>query len=467
MPDDQPSNPIPAGITRQSAALGVWAVFLIQFVSFLFINARNIATPSMINTFNGMELFAWLIALPAVSGAASTLLFGKLSDIYGRRIILLLSVGIFTTGLAVTATIHSMVALIVTTTLMSIGHFPIIPLCFTAIGDLFPPADRVKWTGLLNLPGGIAALIGPVLGGLVAESAFGWPGIYWGTIPLMLIAGALAVKGLPANLPRSAPKIDLAGTAVMVIATTTIFIGFSWLGEADKLGWAFALLAFSLAALVVFIRIEKKAEAPILDPHIFGSRAFMTAAAAGFLSFFGMLGISSYSPIFVQDVMMVNPAVSGSMLTPYTTIMAFLGIPAGLLLARTRKFKWMFIAGYAVATLSLFVMWQFTHSTPIWIYVLVTSVAALGLGAMGTINTLVAQFAVPRRLLGVAVGAIFFFQMVGIAVAPALLGLAQSQAADLESGLKLVFLVGALTMLAALALILTIPEVSMESDTSS
>ena len=124
----------------------------------------------------------------------------------------------------------------------------------------------------------------------------------------------------------------------------------------------------------------------------------------------------------------------------------------------------MLIFGYAVVTLAMLAMWRFTASTPIWAYVLVTGIAGIGLGMLPTINVVVAQFAVPKNLLGVAVGAIFFFQMVGIAVSPAILGFAQSSAPDLESGLKLVFLTCAIAMAIALLLILTIPEISLDAE---
>jgi MFS family permease len=107
-------------------------------------------------------------------------------------------------------------------------------------------------------------------------------------------------------------------------------------------------------------------------------------------------------------------------------------------------------------------MWTFTKDTPVWLFVLVTALVGFGNGVMPTINTLVAQFAVPRRLLGVAIGAIFFFVMMGMAIAPAILGLAQNSVPDLEAGLKRVFLVGAVTMISSLLLVLTIPEVSMD-----
>lgn len=447
---------------KRKIAIGLWAIFITQFVSFLFINARNIAQPTMIAELDGMSLFAWLIALPALSGAAATLLFGKLSDMYGRRTILLISMTIFGLGLVLTTRSTSMAFLVAAATFMSIGHFPIIPLCFSVIGDLFPAAERARWTGLLNIPTGIAAAIGPVLGGVFSESVMGWRGLYWGTVPLLLIAGGLVVVALPKEGQSVKPKIDVWGTAVMLIATTSLIFGFSWLGAPGKLGLGVILLFVSTAAWFGFIQIEKQAEAPILDPQVLFNRVFITAAGTGFLSFFGALGILAYSPIFAQDVMQVSPSVSGSMLTPFTVIVALMGIMAGILLARTRKYKWMYNIGYAIVTLAMFTMWRFTATTPVWLYVLVTAVAGFGLGAIPTVNTLVAQFAVPRRLLGVAVGAVFFFQMVGISVAPAILGLAQNSAPDLEAGLKLVFLVGAVAMTVSWLLILTIPEVSLD-----
>lgn len=452
----------PGIAVKRKVAFGVTAVFITQFVSFLFINARNIAQPQMIAEFDGMVLFAWLIALPALAGSASTLLFGKLSDLYGRRAILLTSMTLFAVGLALTTQVTSMALLVTAAAFMSIGHFPIVPLCFSVIGDLFSSAERAKWTGLLNLPTGIAATIGPVLGGVVAESVTGWRGLYWGTLPLLFIAGVLVVMAFPKHAPQTKPKVDVGGTAVMLVATTTLILGFSWIGQPARVVSGVVLLVISIAAWWGFIAIEKKAEAPILDPQVLFNRTFFTAAAASLFSFFGLLGIMAYSPIFVQEVMAISPAVSGSMLTPFTMLVAFMGIPGGILLARTGKYKWMYKVGYVIVTLALFAMWQFTAVTPVWLFVLVTAVAGFGLGAIPTINTLVAQFAVPRRLLGVAVGAIFFFQMVGLAVAPSILGLAQNSAPNLEEGLKLVFLVGAIAMTIAFLLILTIPEVSMD-----
>jgi MFS family permease len=449
-------------LTKQKVAIGVIAVFITQFVSYLFINARNIAQPVMIAEFDGMALFPWLIAGPALAGSASTLLFGKLSDMYGRRAILFTSMTLFGVGLALSTQVNSMALLVASATFMSIGHFPIIPLCFTAVGDLFSAGELAKWTGLLNLPTGIAALIGPVLGGIIAESIFGWRGLYWGTIPLLFIAGILVALALPKNMEIKKPQLDIAGTVMMVLATTTLILGFFRLGSPSKLGVGLILLIASVVAWVGFIQIEKRVTAPILDPQVLFNRTFITAAGSSFLIFFGLLGIMTYSPIFVQDVIGISPTISGSILTPSTTILSFMGIPAGYLLAKTGKSKWVYIVSYAIVIPCMVAMWRFTAHTPIWIYVLITSVAAFGLGAIPTLNILVAQFSVPKHLIGVAVGAMSFFQMVGLSVAPAILGLAQNTALNLENGIKSIFLVGAVAMIISFILITTIPEVSID-----
>jgi len=449
---------------RQKVALGVWAIFIAEFVSLLFANARNIAQPGMIAEFNGMPLFSWLIALSGLAGAVATLLFGKLSDVYGRRNMILLSIAIYILGLWISARSSSMIFLIAAATFMTIGHFPIYPLCFAVVGDLFPPSERAKWTGLLNVPVGFAALLGPIVGGVVAESVFGWRGLYWGTIPLILVAGALVFFALPNHAQHVKPKMDVLGILVVIVATTTLILGFSWLGASDKF-WAGVLqLLVSLGAWVAFIQIEKRAESPILDLQVLFNRTFLTAAIAGLLSFFGTVAIAGYSPIFVQEVMKVSPTISGSMLTPFSALVAFIGVPIGFVLARTKKYRGLLIFGYAIVTLALLWMWSFTASTPIWVYVLVTSIVGIGLGILPTVNAVVAQFAVPKNLLGVAVGAIFFFQMIGIAVSPAILGFAQNSAPDLEGGLKLVFLTSAIAIGIALLLILTIPEISLEAE---
>ena len=447
---------------EKKVALGIWAVFITYFVANFFMNAVNIAQPNQVAELNGMALFSWIIALPALGSAVATLLFGKLSDMYGRRSIMLTSMVLFLAGSVLSAIATTMGFAIAARVVLTLGQGALAPLCFSVLGDLFEPAARARWSGMLNVPAGIAATIAPTLGGLITESQFGWRGLFWILSPLVIISGILVAAGIPGRKEKVEQKVDVLGIVMMVIASATLIIGVSWLGDPTKLTIGIVLIVVSIAAWAGFIFIENKAEAPILDPQVLFNRTFATAALAGFMSFFGLLGVMIYGPVFAQEVMGVSPAVSGSMLTPFSMLFAFMGVPAGFMLAKTKKYKWMFISGYAILTVALFIMWRFTAETPIWLFVLITALVGFGNGVMPTINTLVAQFAVPRRLLGVAVGAIFFVVMMGMAISPAILGLAQNTAATLEAGLKLIYLVGGIGMAVALVLVITIPEVSMD-----
>jgi MFS family permease len=389
-------------------------------------------------------------------------MFGKLSDMYGRRSILLTSLSLFLVGSILSAIANTMALAIGSRVILMLGQGALAPLCFSVLGDLFEPAARARWSGMLNVPAGIAATIAPTMGGLLTQSSMGWRGLFWVMVPLVLISGAMVAAGIPGRTRKAEQKVDFLGIVIMVIASATLIIGVSWLGDPTRLGIGIGLVVIAVIAWAAFINVENKAEAPILDPQVLFNRTFITAAGAGFMSFFGLLGVMIYGPVFAQEVMGVSPAVSGSMLTPFSMLFAFMGVPAGFVLAKTKKYKWMYIAGYALLTVALTIMWQFSSETPIWLFVLMTALVGFGNGVMPTINTLVAQFAVPRRLLGVAVGAIFFVVMMGMAIAPAILGLAQNAAVDLEAGLKLIYLVGAIGMAVSFIMVLTIPEVSMD-----
>jgi MFS family permease len=454
--------PAQQATVSKKVALGIWATFITYFAAMFFQNSVNIAQPMQVADLNGMALFSWIIALPALGAAVATLMFGKLSDMYGRRSILLTSLGLFLVGTILSAISGSMWFAIAVRVILMLGQGALAPLCFSVIGDLFEPAARARWSGLLNVPAGIAATIAPTLGGLITQSSASWRGLFWFMVPIVLISGALVAFGVPGRKAKVEQKVDFLGIVVMVIASATLIFGVSWLGDPTRLTVGIGLVVVSVIAWAVFINIENKAEAPILDPQVLFNRTFITAAGAGFMSFFGLLGVMIYSPVFAQGVMGVSPAVSGSMLTPFSMLFAFMGLPAGFILAKTKKYKWIFISGYALLSIAMFIMWQFTAETPIWLFVLITALVGFANGVMPTINTLVAQFAVPKRLLGVAVGAIFFVVLMGMAIAPAILGLAQNSTANLEAGLKLVFLVGAIGMVVSFIMVLTIPEVSMD-----
>jgi MFS family permease len=523
-----------AGIEAESSSvkpklpiMGLAALFLTYFLASFIIYGLNVAAPMIAADLNGMALYSWAISLPALGAAFVTLIYGKLSDTHGRRTMLMISLGVFILGAILSAISQTFVFNIAARVVYSFGFGALAALCFSVLGDIYEPADRSKWTGLLGISAGVAATIGPTLVGYLTDH-LSWRYFFWTTVPLAVICGIFVMIGIPSTGQRTAKKIDLAGSCLLAIASSSMILGFSF---ADRYPWismpVLGLLVISLVFWCLFFWIEQKVDDAILDPQVFTNRTFLTAAVAALLSFFGFVGILNYYPLFLQGVQGTSAALSGQMITPFSMLMAFMGVPTGLMLAKSKRYKWMFVLGYGILTAAMFFMVILKSETPGWLSVLITALGGFGLGAIPTINTLVVQFALPKRLLGVGVAAIFFVVAIGNAITPAILGSVMntnytrtlngslpaelSRIADaetlasladprllmspeavvalkdvtnkagdrgpalfnstvqavrgaLEAGLRMLFLIGAVTMLMSFLIIITIPEVSMDAE---
>jgi len=159
-----------------------------------------------------------------------------------------------------------------------------------------------------------------------------------------------------------------------------------------------------------------------LDLQVLQNRSVLTISAACVFSAIGMIGIAIYFPLLLQGIQGVSATMTGKIITPSGILMGFLGVPTGFILARTKRYKWMYVLGYGLAMIAAILLVFFKASTPAYAALVVTVLSALGIGAMPTINTLVVQYAVPKKLLGVATSALFFFVMMGQSIAPAILG---------------------------------------------
>jgi MFS family permease len=507
---------------------GLSAVFLTYFLTFSMILGLSIASPKIAADLNGMDLFAWAISLPACAMAFTTLFFGKLSDMYGRRTMLSTSLFFFISGSILAALSQSFVFNIFARIVGGLGVGALAALCNSVIGDLYAdPVKRSKWTGLLNISSVVASFIAPILVGIITDS-LSWRYFFWATIPVALICIVLVVIGLPAQKERTKHKIDFAGAVLLLVALSSMILGVSF---TDRQPWisfhVLGLLTISLIFWCLFISVERKVREPILDPQVFTNRTFLTAAVAAFLSFFGMIAIMNYFPLFLQGVQGTSAKISGAILTPFSALMAIMAVVAGLLIAKTKRYKWLLIMSYSVLTAAMFCLVFFNRATPLWFGVVVMVLGGLGVGSIPTINILLVQFALPKRFRGISIAAIFFVVAVGTASAPAILGppmnvTYQKKLADLlprdlsshidaatlesiadpsvllskdalsklesacsriednnpmlfdqtveairdalQSGLRVLFLIGSIALLIALLIILTIPEVSMDEE---
>jgi MFS family permease len=416
-----------SGITGREKILGLFAVFAVYGTMYFFVQTTNIARPRMAADLDGMALYSYSISIPALAAAFVTLIFGKFSDMYGRRIMLLVSLGFFLAGTILSALSPTFPFLIMANSVARVGSSAVMMLSFSVLGDMFPPAERSKWVGLLNSPAGIFAFFGPTLGGWFVDN-LSWRHLYWMSAPLLALCFLVVILGVPARTTRQSHRIDLRGCVLVAVASSATILGLSFAGS--TYAWTsiqvVGLLGMAVVFWVWFLRVEAAAAEPILDPQVLKNRIFFTVAIATLLSFFGQIGMTMYFPMFLQGVQGMSATRSGLIVTPFTFLMALIGIPAGLILGRTKRYKKIYIFSFGLLTADMFAIMFFKADTPASLGMLAAFLAGFGLGSIPTVNTIVVQNAVPKRLLGVVMGAIFFCISMGGALSPAILGSAMN-----------------------------------------
>jgi MFS family permease len=209
--------------------LGLVAVFITYFASSYYFRSSSIAAPKIAADLNGMALYSWAISLPALASAFVTLTFGRLSDMYGRRIMLIVSLVLFAAGAILSAISQTFVFYIAATIILCLGRGAIAPLCFSVVGDLFAPAQRSRWSGLLNIPAGIASIVSPTLVGMITDK-LSWRYFFWIIVPLAMVSVVFVLWGVPSPVQRARHKIDFLGAFLLAVASSAMILGFSWAG---------------------------------------------------------------------------------------------------------------------------------------------------------------------------------------------------------------------------------------------
>ncbi len=347
-----------AGAQKQMV-LGLATVFLTYFIYMFFIQILLSALPKIAADLDGMQLYSWGVSIPNLGLAFSMLMVGKLSDLYGRRPLLLVCLAVCLVGTIWSALSSTFVMLIIARTFLSIGQGGLAPLCFSVLGDMFEPVQRSKWVGLLNIPAGVFAMIGPTLGGWFVDN-LSWRYIFWCAVPLLIACLVLVSFGLSGRTQHAAPKIDTRGALLAAVASSTMILAFSMAGTMYP--WSsiqvIGLLAISIIFGALFVKAEAVAEEPLLDLQVLKNRSFATIASACLFSCFGMVGLMIYYPLLMQGVQGISATSTGQIMTPGNVLMIFLGVLAGFILARTKRYKWMFVLGYGI-TLAIMLYFDF------------------------------------------------------------------------------------------------------------
>ncbi len=412
-----------ATVSRQRLVLIIIGVLLGMLLASLDQTIVGTALPRIVANLGGLEHYAWVVTAYLLASTVSIPIYGKLSDIYGRRIIFIGGMVIFLAGSALAGTSQDMTQLIIYRGIQGLGAGALMPIAMAIIGDAFPPAERGKWQGLIVAVFGLSSIVGPTLGGWITDN-WGWRWVFYVNMPVGAIAILTAGLVLPKTLRRLQHTIDYLGVITLVAGTVPLLLAFSWAGT--QYAWnswqIIGLFIFSAVMLVTFFWLETRATEPIITPRLFKNSIFLVSVIAMFLLSAGMFGAILYLPLFVQGVIGDSATNSGVVLTPMMLGFMFSSLVGGQLLSRTGRYKLLAIVGFVVAAIGMFLLSRMTATSGEGEVIRNMIITGLGIGVMMSLFTIVVQNAFPYRLLGEVTASLTFFRSIGSTIGVAVMG---------------------------------------------
>ncbi|HEU5366945.1 MAG TPA: MDR family MFS transporter [Ktedonobacterales bacterium] len=380
------------------------------------------ALPRVIADLGGTNI-SWVYTSYLLASTVGVPIYGKLSDVYGRRVFFMGGMVIFLLGSALSGTSQNMTQLIIYRGIQGLGAGAIMPIAQAIIGDIFPPSERGKWQGLFIAVFGLATILGPLLGGAITDN-WGWRWVFYVNMPVGAVALVAAGLTIPGRFAQRKHAIDYLGSAVLVLWSVPLLLAVSFGG--NELAWdswqIIALFAFAAVMLAAFFVIELRAAEPIIAPRLFKSSIFSVSTATMFLLSAGMFGAVAFLPYFVQDVLGESATNSGVILTPMMLGFMFSSVVGGQLLSRTGRYKILALAGFVVAAAGMFLLSQMdihTSNGDLYRNMVITG---LGMGVMMSLFTIVVQNAFPIQRIGEVTSTLSFFRSMGSTIGLAALG---------------------------------------------
>ncbi len=414
------ASTVPGFSTRQ-LWLVLGSLMLSVMLATMEVSIISTALPTIVGEFQSFENFAWVGTSYIVAAAIGTPLWGKLSDLYGRRPIFLTALGVFVFGSLLCGLSQSMGQLIAFRAVQGLGGGAIQALSFAILGDILPPRERGRYIGYFTLAFVGAALMGPLLGGFIIDQ-FSWPWIFFVNVPLGLIAGVVAYRALRLPFSRRKAKLDWTGAAMLSIAIATLMVAL----EVGQDGWTdrnvIALFTVSLCATAAFVAAERRAVEPIIPLRLFADGAVLSATLLGMCAGTIAFGAGQFLPLYFQDSLFVSPTESGLRMLPQMVGVTLGTFGIGRLIARTGRCKPWPIIGAAAATAGLLAVSRISGDTSYTTLILPMIGMGFGMASMFTTSSIVAQNAVDFRDLGVVTSTIMFFRSLGGSIGLAVFG---------------------------------------------
>jgi EmrB/QacA subfamily drug resistance transporter len=390
------------------------ALLLVLLLASLDQTIVSTALPTIVGDLGGLSHLSWVVTAYLLASTVSGPLYGKLGDLYGRKIVLQVAIVLFLIGSALCGQSQSMTELIAFRALQGLGGGGLLVTAMAAIGDIIPPRDRGRYQGFFGAVFGVATVIGPLLGGFFVDNLT-WRWIFYVNLPLGLIALAVIAVAFQPRTEHVHHRIDYLGAAVLSVGLSAIVLFTSLGGTSYSWGSPFmiALIVTGVVMLILFPLVEHRASEPILPNALFRNRIFVVASAVGFIIGLALFGAVTFLPLYLQVVKGHSPTVSGLLITPMMAGLLVTSIASGNLISRYGHYRPFPIAGTAIATVGLFLLSQIGVATSTGYVALGMVVLGLGLGMTMQVLVLAVQNAVDYRYLGVATSGSTLFRQIG------------------------------------------------------
>jgi EmrB/QacA subfamily drug resistance transporter len=381
------------------------------------------ALPTIVGDLGGLKDLSWVVTAYLLAQTVVTPLYGKLGDLYGRKVVLQAGLVIFLAGSALCGLAQNLTELIVFRALQGLGGGGLMVSAQAAIGDVVPPRDRGRYNGIFGAVFGVSSVAGPLLGGFFTDN-LGWRWIFYINLPLGVAAFGVLARTLPSVTERVHHVIDYLGTALLAAALSAIVLMCTLGG--NQYAWSSGLIVglgvVGALGLLAFVLTERRAAEPVLPLRLFRIGVFAVTSAVGLIIGFALFGSITYLPTFLQVVNGASATASGLQLLPLMGGLLITSMVSGQLISRTGRYKPFPIVGTALMVLGLFLLSRMDAATTTATASLYMFVLGSGLGLVMQVLVLAVQNAVDYSELGVATSAATLFRSMGGSVGTAVLG---------------------------------------------
>jgi EmrB/QacA subfamily drug resistance transporter len=418
-----PPSGSPLQLSKAQIRLVMVGLLLGLFLASLDQSIVATALPTIAADLHGLSHLTWVVTAYLLASTASTPLWGKLGDQYGRKIFFQASIVIFIVGSILSGLSSNMLELILFRAVQGLGAGGLIVGAMASVGDVVSPRERGRYQGVFGSVFAVSSVLGPLIGGFFVDK-LSWHWIFYVNVPIAVVALVVTSAVLPASAARVHHVIDYVGTLLIAAAATALILLTSLGGTTYR--WLSApIILLGVAAVIfsiAFFRVERRATEPIIPLPLFGNRTFAATSAIGFVVGFAMFGAIIFLPLYLQVVKGLSPTISGLWLTPLMGGLLITSIGSGQIISRWGRYKVFPIVGTSFITVGLLLLSRLTPTTGALVRSLDMLVLGFGLGMVLPVLVIAVQNAVDYKQLGTATSGTTFFRSIGASFGVAICG---------------------------------------------